>query len=539
MEEQENAEKEEKKQEIEKFLRGIKPRAYQQNIFETACKKNTLVVLPTGMGKTLCVLMLAIERLQKYPESKVVFLAPTKPLAEQHLNYFKKYLPELFADMVLFTGKVKAEKRKELWQKANIIFSTPQCLKNDIKNELYNLKDTSLLAEDECHRCLKNYDYVYVVREYLKQAENARVLGLTASPGSKPAVIKEICKNLNIEAVEGRTRYSEDVKPYIQKLEQEIVKVDLPKEFVEIKKLLEEQYKKKVEELKNRKLLFKPATKKNLIELQGYIMGAIASGNRHFNLLAGASACAQTIKLQHALELLETQGIFQLHNYMLNLFKQAKEEKSKAVKQLVKNKEFSKAYIKTSELNSKNIVHPKLTALQEIVEREMQEKQKKKKIIVFAQYRESVARICKELNSIEGVNAKVFIGQARKGDSEAERGLTQQEQQEIIKNFSVGEVNCLVCTSIGEEGLDLPEVYAVIFYEPIPSAIRSIQRRGRTARLKPGKLIILMTKKTRDEAYYWAAYHKERKMHGVLKGVNEELEKKGEKKKQKKIEEFL
>jgi len=133
----------------------------------------------------------------------------------------------------------------------------------------------------------------------------------------------------------------------------------------------------------------------------------------------------------------------------------------------------------------------------------------------------------------------VFIGQARKGDSEAERGLTQQEQQEIIKNFSVGEVNCLVCTSIGEEGLDLPEVYAVIFYEPIPSAIRSIQRRGRTARLKPGKLIILMTKKTRDEAYYWAAYHKERKMHGVLKGVNEELEKKGEKKKQKKIEEFL
>ena len=71
-------------------------------------KKNCLVVLPTGLGKTLIALMLTIERMKQFPGEKVVFLAPTRPLAEQHLRYFKEYLPELFGDMQLFTGEVDA-----------------------------------------------------------------------------------------------------------------------------------------------------------------------------------------------------------------------------------------------------------------------------------------------------------------------------------------------------------------------------------------------------------------------------------------------
>ena len=81
-----------------------------------------------------------------------------------------------------------------------------------------------------------------------------------------------------------------------------------------------------------------------------------------------------------------------------------------------------------------------------------------------------------------------------------------------------------MATSIAEEGLDIVEVSAVIFYEPIPSAIRQIQRRGRTARLKPGKLIILMITKTRDEAYYWSAFHKEKKMYQAIESIKQDLE---------------
>ena len=247
-------------------------------------------------------------------------------------------------------------------------------------------------------------------------------------------------------------------------------------------------------------------------------MKAISSGNRNFNLLSGVSACAQTIKLQHALELLETQTLFSFQTYMLDLFEQARQEKSKAVKNLVKQPEFNQAYTLLIELMAKKFEHPKLSKLKEIINEEIKNNPKMK-IIVFAQYRDTVTKICKELNSIQGVNARVFVGQAKKGEGKNETGLSQKEQQEMIREFSLGEINCLGATQIAEEGLDIPEVSAVIFYEPVPSAIRTIQRRGRTARLTPGKLIMLITKGTRDESYYWSAFHKEKKMHKAIDSI--------------------
>ena len=100
----------------EKTLVNIQPRKYQQEIYNTCKDKNCLVVLPTGIGKTLIGLMLAVNRQKKFPTSKVLFLAPTRPLAQQHLDYFTKHLPELYGQLELFTGKVNAEKRKQIWQ---------------------------------------------------------------------------------------------------------------------------------------------------------------------------------------------------------------------------------------------------------------------------------------------------------------------------------------------------------------------------------------------------------------------------------------
>lgn len=509
---------------ILKYLKEIKPRQYQEEIFSTCKDKSCLVILPTGIGKTLLALMLAIERMIKFPESKILFLAPTRPLAEQHLNYFKKHLPELFATMELFTGKTQAEKRKELWQNADIIFSTPQCIGNDIRNNLYNLSNVSLLIEDECHRCVKNYSYTYVAEKYKEQAENSRVLGLTASPGYEKQKIKKICKNLGIEAVEIRTRESEDVKEYLQELKFEIIKIDFPPEFDEIRILLKKIFDKKVDELKSRKLLFGPGTKKYLLETQGKIMSSIARGNKNFNLLLGASACAQAIKLQHALELLETQTLASFQLYMQNLFDQAAKKQSKAVQNLVKQPEFNQAYIKAQELLAKKIEHPKLAKLKEIVELELNQNPRMKSII-FAQYRDTLLTINKNLNSIKGITARVFVGQAKKENRKGETsGLTQREQQEIIHDFSLGKINILCASQIGEEGLDIPEVNSVIFYEPVPSEIRKIQRAGRTARLMKGKLIILMTLKTRDESYYWAAFQKEKKMHKAIGEIQQDFD---------------
>ena len=513
----------EKMEQIKKFLQDISPRQYQEEIYKTCKDKNCLVVLPTGIGKTLIALMLSIDRLSKYPDGKILFLAPTRPLAQQHLVYFKKHLPELFASLELFTGKTPAKKRQQLWQNSEIIFSTPQTIRNDIKNNLYNLSDVNLLIIDECHRALKNYAYTKVSDYYKQQASHPRILGLTASPGHEKQKINLICKNLDIGAVEIRTRESGDVKKYIQKLKFDIIKIDFPPEFSEIRQLLKIIYDKNVDELKKRRLLFGMPTKKNLLETQQRIMRAISSGNKHFNLLSGASASAMAIKLQHTIELLETQTLYSFYSYMQDLFEQAEKQKSKAVVRLVQQKEFNIAYTKLTDLISKKQEHPKLLKLKEIIEKEIKHNPKTK-IIVFAQYRDTVTKICRELSLIPGVNARVFVGQAKKGDGKNMTGLNQKEQQEIIREFSSGGINVLAATQIGEEGLDIPEVNTVIFYEPIPSAIRQIQRRGRTARLEKGKLIILITKKTRDESYYWAAFHKEKKMHKAIDSIKQDFE---------------
>jgi len=375
-----------------------------------------------------------------------------------------------------------------------------------------------------CHRCLKNYSYTYVVEKYKEQAKNRRVLGLTASPGADRATIEKIAKNLDIEKIEIRTRDSNDVKEYIQKAEIEIIKIDFPPEFDKIRVNLKKIFDKKTNELRNRRLLFGPPTKKFLLETQGRIMKSISSGNRHFNLLSGASACSQAIKLQHALELLETQTLSSFNEYMQDLFQQAKEQKSKAVQNLVKQPVFNQAYVGLIELLARKVEHPKLEILRNILKNSIEEN-KKLKVIVFTQYRTTAAKIAKEVKEIPGIIPKIFIGQAIKENKSGEKqGLSQKEQKEVINDFKEGRINVLVATSIGEEGLDIPEVNAVIFYEPVPSAIRKIQRAGRTARLMEGKIITLVTLGTRDEAYYYAAIGKEKKMYSAVNALKNEFD---------------
>ncbi len=500
------------------FLQNISPRDYQRKIYQTCIEKNCLVVLPTGLGKTLIALMITIDRMKKFPGQKVVFLAPTRPLAEQHLVSYKKYLPELFADIQLFTGKVDAKDRKKIWQTADIIFSTPQCVANDLRKGLYDLKDVCLLIEDEAHRCLKNYDYNFIAKRYKSEGENKRIVGLTASPGSDSAKIKQICENLSIEEVELRTRDSPDVKPYLQELTFEKVSVDLPPEFEEMRQVLKNLFDKYIEELKTRNVLYGPVSKIALLELQKKISASIGRGNQNYSYMLAASACAQAIKLQHALELLETQTLYSFNQYLKDLLEQASKQKSKGVVKLVSNPQFNYVFSQSTELLAKKREHPKLDKLIEIVK-----SQENPKIIVFTQFRDTASNISKKLNEIDGIKSKVFVGQAKKSRADSSTGLSQKEQKKIIQEFSCGEINVLCATSIAEEGLDIPEVSLVVFYESVPSAIRKIQRAGRTARLAQGKLIMLITRNTRDETFYYVSRSREKKMHSAISEVKDHL----------------
>ena len=498
-------------------LQNLTPRDYQKKIVETAIHKNCLVVLPTGVGKTLIALMLTIERMKLFPGKKVVFLAPTKPLVEQHFEYFKKNLPELFASIEMFTGKIPASQRKKLWQYADIVFSTPQCIAHDVHKKQYNLQEVGLLIEDEAHRCLKNYAYTYVVNQCKRDSQELRIIGLTASPGSEKAKIEEICKNLSIEAIEIRTRESEDVKDYLQELTIENENVEFPAAWENIREPLKKLYQQYIDELKSRQLLFLPSTKMNIINLQKKLFLSAEKGNSSGNLYQGISLCATALKLQHALELLETQTLTTFHVYLKSIYDQANTG-SKGVQRLVKKQDFITAYQKTLEEVALKHEHPKLKRIiEKVIKNHTQEN---RKTIIFAHYRETAAILVDKLNELPKINAQLFIGQAKKNG----RGLSQKEQQAVLEKFKFGETNIICATSIGEEGLDIPEVHEVMFYEPIPSEIRKIQRAGRTARLLPGTLTTFITRGTRDEAYHYAALNKEKKMKTLLENMQDKMQ---------------
>jgi ERCC4-related helicase len=500
----------------------LKPRDYQESIFQECRKSDCLVVLPTGTGKTLIAIMVAIERFKAFPLEKVVILAPTRPLIEQHFESFKKNLPENWADMQLFTGKTPSEKRKEIWKTAEFIFSTPQCIANDLEKMFYKLDEVSLLIVDECHRCLKNYAYNKVAQKYKNQAMNRRVVGLTASPGSDKETIQKVCENLGIAAVEIRTRESPDVRPYLQELDFEKVDVDFPIELQEIRALMQGIYDEKVQELKNRRVLFGYASKVMLLKVQAKIMQDLKRGKKDIQKMLAVSATAQALKISHALELLETQTVSSFIAYLKSLYQQAAEKKSKGVQRLTKDPRFSKAFTLATTLNKE---HPKIETLKKLVEAQFQ-KDANSRIIVFAQFRETVLKISQTLNRLPNVHAENFVGQAiRQHGKNKTTGLKQKEQKAMIEKFREGKINVLVATSIAEEGLDIPEVNEVIFYEPVPSAIRKIQRAGRTARLSPGALKILVTKNTRDQAYHYSAHHKEKRMHSAIDTIKKDFEK--------------
>lgn len=494
-----------------KMIKDFTPRLYQQTILGTAASKNTLVVLPTGLGKTGIALLLAVQRLHLYPQLKILLLSPTKPLCEQHVQTFIQHINIPSEKIVLFTGSVAPEKRAELWKGAQIIISTPQGLENDIINQRVKLEEVSLLIFDEAHHATGEYAYVWIAQQYEQVAKYARILALTASPGSDMESVKEICTNLHIEKVEVRTENDLDVKQYIQPLTFEWIKVEFPLEFKKVQKYLQDCRQSKLLEAQHLGYCSSASmTKGELLGLQSELHQKISSGEKDFEILRSISLIAEAMKVEHALELLETQGIQQLHSYFQKMLQEAVHSTIKAVKNLMLDENFKAAMYHIAQLLEQKIEHPKLPRLLILVQEQLQQ-HPQSKIIIFTQYRNSGEEIVRKLTELKITN-NIFVGQAKKNGL----GFSQKQQKEILDRFRIGEFTVLVATSVAEEGLDIPKVDKVIFYEPVPSAIRSIQRRGRTGRLEKGEVTILITAGTRDEAYRWSAHHKEKRMHRNL-----------------------
>lgn len=498
---------------------AIEARLYQQVLAADVLKKgNTMIVAPTALGKTIVATLVAADRLEKVKNSKILVLAPSKPLAIQHESTFKEFLTVPCSSI---TGAVKTDERVKRWEESQIICATPQTVESDLLKGRYSLKDVSLVVFDECHHGVGSYSYVYLASSYVKESKFNLILGLTASPGSDKEKIKEVCDNLYIQSIVVKTEEDNDVRPYFNPVAIDWVRVKMSSELEKIKTHVDKALKIRLKGLKNMGVIRTVSVNKlDILKARGRVQSAIArSVNPKKECFQAISILSAVINIQHSQELIETQGVVTFNKYVARLRK----KKTKAAKSLIQDPNFGKAIYLAREAEKHGLEHPKLKKVTDIIKKELGQNgqtklqsdryvkdadQKSSKIMVFTQYRDSLEMIHQKLEK-EGIKSAKFFGQASR---DGEKGLTQKEQKEIIKAFKIGEYDVLLSTSVAEEGIDIPAVDLVILYEPVPSEVRMIQRRGRTGRKRSGRVKVLITNGTRDEGYYWASVNKERRM---------------------------
>lgn len=474
----------------------LESREYQDYLVEQSNDESSLVVLPTGTGKTIVTLRITADRLLENYGGTSLMMAPTKPLVEQHYQTYINLLDIDNDEIVKFTGDTRPDKREDIWEDSpSIVIATPGVIENDVISNRISLKDVVHLTVDECHRATGNYPYVYVCDKYEEQSDNALITGLSASPGDTKEDILNICNNINVSSIEIITENDPKIKDYIYDTQIETRFIDISDEILDIRDTLQDVYKDRLETLYEDDYVdsrSKTLSQVKLNKARGNIQQAMAKGES--SAYQAMSIWAEAMKLNTAIEVVETQGVNAFLQYYERLENELREEdSSKAVERLVADPNIQKVVKKAREFDGR---HEKVDALRSELVSSV--KIEGGKSLIFTKSRDTVEYLLDTLE--EDFDVGRLVGQTDKNNSD---GMTQKEQKEAVNKFGRGEFEVLVSTQIGEEGLDISEVDLVLFYEPASRGIEQIQRQGRTGRSQQGKVIILIGNDTRDVGMYF------------------------------------
>ncbi|KRZ15861.1 Fanconi anemia group M protein, partial [Trichinella pseudospiralis] len=507
-------------------------RQYQFEIAAKALYYNTLVTLPTGLGKTLIAAVVMYNFYRWYPSGKIVFMAPTKPLVAQQVEACYKIMGVPNEAVAEMTGCKNPASRKLEWETKRMFFLTPQVFLNDLSRLACPVTDVKCLVVDEAHRATGNHAYCQVINEMIKYGSHFRVLALSATPGSDLKMVQQVIQNLLIANLEIRSEDSAELQQYTHS--RAIKKIVVPFEPVLV--TVAEKYINVLQAYFNRLSQERVLTFR---KLENYSKWQILQERDKYRANTNANSRDRSrieslfhgaISLYHGYELMTMHGFKSLFNYLTD--KVIGDQATPRLRQQLScNCEFVEAYqtlrqtfdsneqilkatqskfasidFSYSEEDWNNRVletlqlaktsHPKMVKLIEILLDHFQknkEKQLSTRVIVFSSYRDSVSEITEMLNNLRPlIKAMKFVGQSY-GRSTS-KGISQKKQLEVVKEFQRGCYNTLVSTCVGEEGLDIGEVDLIVCYDSPTSPIRLVQRMGRTARKREGEILILVTK---------------------------------------------
>ncbi|KAI8377641.1 uncharacterized protein BYT42DRAFT_515772 [Radiomyces spectabilis] len=496
-------------------------RLYQLNIVQKALFSNTLVALPTGLGKTFIAAVVMYNYWRWFPCSKIIFMAPTRPLVAQQIEACFKICGLPQEDTIEMTGQMPPAARKTLWASKRVFFLTPQVLQNDLQSHHCPADKVACIVIDEAHKATGNHAYVEVIKLIARRQSHFRVLALTATPGTNIFNVQTVITNLRITNVQIRTEASMDIQEFShgRTVENIVVKLDytagasgvVPQAVQEFRT---EIFQPVLEGLKKLQAIDDTNADRNSPYSLLSAQKRFNERARNFNAQLKGKIYSEFSVAQHlsrAYDMLCQHGVTPFlqttDSFLDGLRADAAKKSLSQVKQRILNSSHLKRLLTTLRQQQQQrgfIGHPKLECLVNIILQHLSNGQdtdmNDTRVIVFSSFRNSVDEIVKVLSEHEPlIRCSSFVGQA--SSKSGAKGHNQKMQQQLIDRFKRGELNVIVATSIGEEGLDIGEVDLIVCYDTQNSPIRMLQRMGRTGRKRKGRCVMLMTEHEEKKLY--------------------------------------
>ena len=491
----------------------VEARAYQLEAVDEALTSSMLLVMPTAAGKTAVIWMAIANKLSE-ENGRVILIAPTVGLVDQHLRSIRDVL-SIEEEAISITGQIPPSSRVGLWGASRLIIATPKVLVNDVENDVLRLSEFSLLVIDEAHHCTGEHAMAMVCDYYTSSSSSPHILGATASPGHSPDSVREICIRTGASRIHIRNSDEEMLKGYLSELEIREISVRVPEEMKELAQpfVIWQQGIVDRQRRLGRYILPGMISFAGLSSAMDRSRSAIGRGE--VSGYQSVSQIAVAMRLHHLINCLLSQGVSASREYLERL-ENGDDSSKKTVRDFLRDPRVRDLLEK---LEGMVEIHSKIGAVRRMV-RERLRRDPNSRVIVFANYRDTIASLESSLEGLDSVKAIRFVGQSARG---GRQGLSPKDQVSVLQEFRNGGANVLLATSIGEEGLDIPSADLVIFYEPVSSEIRTIQRRGRTGRQRLGEVIVLIAEGTRDEGAKAMAVRREENMQRAVHRVRRSL----------------
>ncbi|KAM0336378.1 hypothetical protein ACHAPQ_004233 [Fusarium lateritium] len=484
----------------------INPRAYQREMLEQSLKRNVIVAMDTGSGKTqVAVLRIQAELERCSPDKIVWFLGKTVSLCEQQYNVINRQMPSV--PMRLLTGQLNIDAwSPKVWplilEGTRIVVSTFDILRDALDHAFVKMNMLALIVFDEVHNCVKNSGGRKIMMNFYHEHKNAGlpvpgILGLTASPviSSDIAEIERLENTMDAICVTPtvhreqllkhvnrphlvRSLYDVDRFParttLMQQLQSEYSKMNIAQDphIVRLKSLAVKnaKYRTELQDAVMKHDTFSQNQMKGLWNKSKDILGELGTW-------AADRYISQLIRM--FLERFDAPDTFtdawsnEDRTYLAGHLRQ------------ITPKPINTAPPTTHDLSHKvnKLVHELITAGDGVVG------------IIFVKERAAANVLCDVLNNHSAIQERYRVGSMVGTSSFGARKYNVYEFSnntgtQVLDDFRSGAINLLVATSVLEEGIDVPACNLVVCFDETTTLKSFIQRRGR-ARMQESKMIAL------------------------------------------------